>query len=259
MKSILHPLALLLLITACSKDDDLLQPATLVAPSVMEVFCQHAPDSAIRTVEYAYDNDQLIKQTLFRGGIIQGTTTFEYDQDDRLLFEVFITDRRSTEKSFIYNDLGQLINVKYKFIEFDENGQIREVSEKETPREYVDNLLVKEWEYWGGFVTYTYQNGRLDTKIEHTKNGKAHHFTTYFYAGDLLVRETKETKVGGILYDKIYKYDFRNRLTEIRDGENIIEQNEYNNDRLVEKRTYYFGIDPGFDICYGNYIYRFEY
>jgi len=29
--------------------------------------------------------------------------------------------------------------------------------------------------------------------------------------------------------------------------------------KLIEKRTYYFGIYPGFDVCHGNYIYRYEY
>jgi hypothetical protein len=49
-------------------------------------------------------------------------------------------------------------------------------------------------------------------------------------------------------------------LIQIRYEENnIIEENDYIDNRLNEKRTYYFGIDPGYDVCYGNYIYRYEY
>jgi len=61
------------------------------------------------------------------------------------------------------------------------------------------------------------------------------------------------------MYLKTYKYDSQNRLVQIKDGKNIIEKNYYFNKKLIEKRTYYFGIDPGYDICYGNYIIRYKY
>lgn len=47
-------------------------------------------------------------------------------------------------------------------------------------------------------------------------------------------------------------------LVGVREGDNVIEKNDYNGNQLIGKRTYYFGIDPGYDICYGTYIYRFE-
>ncbi|MGJ3233589.1 hypothetical protein [Marivirga sp.] len=61
------------------------------------------------------------------------------------------------------------------------------------------------------------------------------------------------------MYLKIYSYDSQNRLIQVKDGDNIIEENDYVGYKLVEKRTYYFGIDPGYDICYGNYVFRYKY
>jgi len=75
----------------------------------------------------------------------------------------------------------------------------------------------------------------------------------------LKVEEKKETAAGSVMYIHIFQYDSENKLTRIFEGENIIEENFYDGNRLIEKRTYYFGIDPGFDICYGNYIYKYEY
>ncbi len=73
------------------------------------------------------------------------------------------------------------------------------------------------------------------------------------------MEEQKVTKSGGLIYQKSFEYDSQNRLVIIRDGGNIIEENKYAENNLLEKRTNYFGIDPGFEVCGGNYIYKFEY
>jgi hypothetical protein len=74
-----------------------------------------------------------------------------------------------------------------------------------------------------------------------------------------LIEEKEETNVGALIYLKTYTYDSQNRVIQIRDGKNVIEENDYIDNKLIEKRTYYYGIDPGFDVCYGNYIYRYKY
>lgn len=259
MKSLIYLLTILLIMISCSKDEELLKQAKLDKPSAMNVFCQRTPNDTLKKVAYEYTNDKLITETIFYNGDIQDKTTFEYNSDNQLIFETYETYLRKTEKTYIYNELNQLINIKYKFIDYDINGQIVGVSENEAPREYENNQLVKEWEYWGGFNTYEYCNGKLGTMVDYTKNGEKHHITIYKYSGDLLIEEKKETKVGGLIYLKTYTYDSQNRLIQIRDGENVIEENDYINNKLIEKRTFYFGIDPGFDVCYGNYIYRYKY
>ncbi len=259
MKNMIYLLSIFIIVLSCSKDEDLLQPAELDEPIAMNVFCQNSSNDTIRRVEYEYDNDNLITETTFYNGDIQNKVTFEYNSDNHLIFEIYETDLRKTEKTFIYNELSQLVNIKYKFIDYDNNAQVINERESEAPREYENNQLVKEWEYWGGFNMYEYKNGKVETKIDYKKTGEKHHITTYKYSGNLLIEEKKETKIGGLIYLKTYKYDSQNRLIKIQDGENIIEENDFLDKRLIEKRTYYFGTDPGSDVCYGNYIYRYEY
>lgn len=248
-----------LTIITCSKEDDILIPAELDNPSAMIVSCQASQDDTLRIVDYKYDNGNLITETSIQNGEVQSKTILEYNTENQIISEVYLTEWKKTEKTYVYNEKNQLINILYKFTDYDTDGQITNERESEAPREYENNQLVKEWEYWGGFNTYEYKDGRIISKIDYTKNGEKHHFTYYKYSGDLLIEEKKETKVGGLIYLKTYKYDSQNRLIQIQDGENIIEENEYIDKKLIEKRTYYFGIDPGFDVCYGNYIYRYEY
>ncbi len=259
MKKIITLTSIFLIVISCSKDDDLLIPAELDNPSGMIVFCQASIDDTLRIVEYEYDNANLIKETSILNGEVHSETIFEYNSENQITSEIYLTDWKKTEMTYIYNEDNQLINILYKFTDYDTDGQITNTSENEAPREYDNNKLVKEWEYWGGFNTYEYSGDKVVKKIDYTKNGEKHHITTYKYFGDLLTEEKKETKAGSLMYLKTYKYDSQNRLVQIQDGENIIEENDYIDKKLIEKRTYYFGIDPGFDVCYGNYIYRYEY
>ena len=259
MKNLIYQLTILSIMISCSKDEDLLKPAVLDKPSVMIVFCQRTPNDTLKKVTYEYANKNLVTEATFYNGEIQDKTTFEYNSDNLLIFETYETYLRKIKKNFVYNEFKQLINIKYKITDYNEDGQISSESESEAPREYLNNQLVKEWESWGGFTTYEYKDGKVVTKIDYTANGEKHHFTYYKYSGDLLIEEKKETKVGGLIYLKTYTYDSQNRLIQIRDGENIIEENDYIDKKLIEKREYYFGIDPGFFACNGNYIYKYEY
>ena len=250
-------ITILLTVLSCSENENLLTSAELDNPSAMTVFCQASLDDPLKLIEYKYVNDNLITETSIKNGEIERKTTFQYNSINQIISEVYSTDRTKTEKTFVYNGINQLTNILYKFTNYDDTGQI--VDEKEAPREYENNLLVKEWQYWGGFSTYKYHNGKVSVKISHTKQGEKHHITTYKYSGSLLSEEKKETKTGNLIYLKTYKYDSQNRLIQIQDGEKVIEENDYVNNKLMEKRIYYFGIDPGFDVCYGNYIYRYKY
>jgi len=259
MKRLIHTILILCFALSCSKDDNLLQPAVLEEPIAMNVFCQNTPNETLRRVEYGYSNDKLIAETTFSNGEIQNKTTFEYNSDNQLELEIYETDWGKTEKTFIYNELNQLINIIYKFTDYDSNGQVIKESESEAPLEYENNQLVKKWAYWGGFNTYEYKNGKVVTKIDYTKNGAKHHITSYKYSGGLKIEGKKETAAGNLIYLRAFHYDSKNRLIKINEDGNIIEENDYIENKLTEKRTYYFGIDPGFDVCYGNYIYRYEY
>ncbi|TYA92202.1 hypothetical protein [Seonamhaeicola marinus] len=256
---ILKTLALLILISCSKTENSISDSLEFNEPQVMNIYCQRDSNTILKSLEYTYEGNNLVSKTTLRNGKIISKYEFEYNAKDLLLFEIYTSTLSKTEKSYFYNTLDQLTNIKYKFTQFNANGEILEIKEYEEPREYENNLLIKEWKYWGGFSTYEYNQGKVSTKIDYTKNGIEHHFTTYKYSENLLIQEKKETKVGSLLYLKTFVYDSDNRLTEVLDRENTIEEYDYVNGKLTEKRTYYFGIDPGYDICYGNYIYRFEY
>ncbi len=259
MRNIVTLTSFILILIACSKDDDLLKPAELDNPSTMIVFCQASLDDTLRMEEYMYDNDNLINKTSIQNGKVQSETTYDYNSNNQIISETYMTDWKKTEMTYVYNESNQLINILYKFTDYDVDGQVTDESESEAPREYENNQLVKEWEYWGGFSTYEYSKGKVVSKIDYTKTGEKHHFTYYKYSGELMIEEKKETKVGGLIYLKTYEYDSENRLTKIQDGEYIIEENDYVGKKLIEKREYYFGIDPCFAACCGNYIYKYDY
>lgn len=259
MKKLSKLILLFGLLQSCSKNDTPKVFQDLERPASMTVYCQNSPDEVLRKVEYEYEQGNLIKETTLKGDEIYSKTTYEYNSEMYIIKETYETSLRKVEKSYVYNETNQLINIIHKTIDYDLEGQIVNESESEAPLEYENNLLVKEWAYWGGYNTYEYENGKVVTKNDYTKNGELHHITNYKYSGDLKVEEKKETAAGSVMYIHIFQYDSENRLISIIEGENTIEKNFYDENKLIEKRTYYFGIDPGFDVCYGNYIYKYEY
>src|SRR5690606_9942594 len=115
-------------------------------------------------------------------------TTYTYDSEGQLMSESYLTSGLKLDKTFVYNALGQLVNVHHNRTDYDLNGQVVSESESEAPREYEQNRLVKEWESWGGFNTYEYENGKMVVKTDCNGLGEKHHITTYAYSGSLLVQ-----------------------------------------------------------------------
>ena len=218
----------------CTEDTDFLIEE-LENPVSMTEFCQKSPNDTLRQTDYVYNSEILVKETRKQENIVIGVTSYEY------------------------NENNQLIKKLYQTFQYDNDGNVSDTSESETLFDYENELLVKENYSWGGWSTFDYENGKLTTKNDYTANGALQHITKYKYSGSLIVEERKETSQGGIIFIKLYKYDSKGRLDSIIEDGNVIEENFYEGNKLFEKRIYYFGIDPGFDICYGNYIYKYDY
>jgi hypothetical protein len=262
MQNILHTILMFGFIICCTEDNNIKLIADLEKPNAMNVYCKRSPNDTLRRIEYVYKNNNLINETTLIKGIINSKITYKYNTTNLLTQEIYESDWRKTDKTYEYNELRQLIKIIYKTFDFDINGQTVNESIYEAPLEYKNNQLIKEWicyGAWAGFNTYEYKNGKVSIKINYTKNGLKHHIIRYKYTGDLLIEEIKETAAGNVMYIKTFHYDSENRLITIIEDENIIEENFYDGEKLIEKRTYYYGPDPGFDVCYGNYIYRYEY
>ncbi len=249
---------LIVFISTCSKSDHF-QLYGLKKPNAMNVYCQSAPNDAFKRVEYEYNRNDLINERVLLSGQVQSETTYEYNLNHQITKEIIAFGRTKTIKYYIYNDQNQLMTIRRESSETDASGQVIIESAGRDTFEYENNHLVKETQFWGGSITYEYEGGQLSKKTTHTKYGSPHHITTYQYLDDLLVVEKKETWLGHLLYYKTFSYDSRDRLIRIEDGGNIIEENVYDEEELLMKKQYYFGIDPCHALCCGNYIYRYEY
>jgi len=236
MKKLIQIVLISGIISGCSKAD-LIQPEMIEEPSAVNMSCLASPSNTIRREEYEYSNGRVISSTSFSLGALH----------------------TKTETTYIYNETNQLIKIIYKIIYYDSNGNLAEENEFETLLEYQNDQLVKETYFWGGFSTYEYKNDRFVKRIDFTGYGTEHHISRFNYVGDLITQEIKETAVGSVIFERFYYYDLKKRLVKITENDQVIEENKYAGNRLIEKRIYYFGIDPGFDICYGNYLYRYEY
>ncbi len=234
MKRIVQFAVLIGVFHFCTEDTDFFIEE-LENPVSKTEFCQKSLNDTLRQTDYEYSFDNLIKETRKQYNIVISTTSYEY------------------------NETNQLTKKLYRTFLYDTDGHVSDTSESETLFEFENDLLVKEIKSWGGWSTFDYENGKLTTKNDYTANGELHHITKYKYSGSLKVEEKKETSQGGIIFIKLFKYDSKGRLDKVIEDDNVLEENFYEGNKLIEKRTYYFGIDPGFDICYGNYIYKYDY
>ncbi len=157
------------------------------------------------------------------------TRIYKYDDKNRLIYEGYDDEKgNNTKNNYTYNENGKLISSTNEcnynhwecLYEYDTNGKLN--------KEYKNNELE---------VSYEYYDNRL------TKE-------THYQHNNFVADKNKEI---------IYYYDEKGLLTMKREDENIIEKNTYSNGKLVERWTYYFGIDPCFSPCCGQYITKYEY
>jgi hypothetical protein len=259
MKKTITSVLIFVFIMSCTKVESPKPLANLDKPIVMNVYCQQNTESILWKVQYEYNHDTLISQKTIYGGVINNTTTFEYNSNHQLIREIYESGLGKTITTLEYNATNQVINRNYRTINYGENGQILNEREIDAPLVYENNKLIKEWNSWGGFSTYEYKLGNLITKVDYNGDGVKRQVTKYKYLGVLKIGETIETAEGNIMSIKSFKYDSGNRLTSIIDNENTVEENFYSGNKLMEKKTYYYGIDPGFSPCLGNYTFTYEY
>ncbi len=229
-------------------------------PVSMFAYCQEFPDDWRWRIDYEYYDNNLISEFRYIGDNLYSTTKYEYNESKLLIKKTYERLSSKTETEYIYNDSNQLIYRIRETVTYNPDGEIHSIVVRESPLEYENNLLVREWAYWGGLTTYEYDDDERVVRMNtHTGTGELHHIYYYRYSGDLKTEEEKETVAGKNIYLRFFEYDSMKRLVRIAEDENTIEENFYTDNKLIERKTYYFGIDPGYDPCYGNYIYKFEY
>lgn len=230
-------------------------------------YCQRNPETEISSKTFFYDkNGNVVQELIAYNGIQETKIKREYNRDNQQLWDstfnyrsgewkyqystIFIySENLLTEKQrfkpdgklshkTLYKYEGSRLrweefwyfnNNEWKFqyahgFEFDRNGKlVKKESFQDEAKENVYDTFV-----------YSYKNGRLHEEKRIILTGKTSYVKKYFYTPDGFIDEI------------------------IKDG-NVVEKNFYELGKLIEKHTFYYGIDPGFSPCGGNFIYKYEY
>lgn len=259
MKNLFRLFGFLYFFSGCAAKRDVVVPLQEKKPTKVICFCSINLQDTINILKMEYSGNQLKSKTSYINNVLVSKTYFEYNSNNMIVLETTNGLMEVWEKRYNYNNINQLVLIKETIINLDSNGLIQTKSEGESSKEYLNNLLTKEKDYWGTWRTFEYENQKLVKKIDYTPDGQQHHITTYSYQGNLLSIEKKQTVHGSLIYEKKYLYDSQNRVLKILDQNSIIEENLYLGSELLEKKIYYHGIDPGYFMCNGNYVYKFSY
>jgi hypothetical protein len=83
----------------------------------------------------------------------------------------------------------------------------------------------------------------------------------YFYDKDLRVKEKKFASDNSLTFttDYIYENGKLSKVNGYQDSINFTEEYIYQRNALIEMKRNYYGIDPGFSPCLGNFTFYYEY
>ena len=232
-----------------------------------EAFCQSDPNSSVWLKLFNRDAD----------GNITGETTLVNDLPEMKITRQFSDNGQQVNDSAYYYVSGNwVLQYSHKYVY--ERNRITEIQRFESDGTISHKTIYKyngdkprweefwyfsneEWnfQYAHGFEFNS--NGQLVKKESFQTVEKDNVYDTflYEYKNGKLVEEKRVIITGETSY--VIKYFYNHDGTPdktIKDG-NVIEKNFYENGKLSEKHTFYFGIDPGFSQCLGNYIYQYNY
>ncbi|HSO85263.1 MAG TPA: hypothetical protein VLQ91_01835 [Draconibacterium sp.] len=232
-----------------------------------QAFCKSNPDNEIWSITFTRDvAGNVIEEITFSDGspIFKTTQTFNSSK------------QQLTDSTFLFNNGNWQLQYSNKFIysrnllseilKFGADGK----NTHKTNYSYQGNELRREefWNYfennWKFQYAYGFEfngNGKLIKRESYQTENKDKVYDTvlYTYYSNKLIEEKRITQTGATSYVLKFTYTSKGLPNEtIQDG-NVIEKNFYDDDKLIEKHTFYFGIDPGFSQCNGNLIYKYGY
>jgi RHS repeat-associated protein len=175
-------------------------------------------DARGSTTSYQYDaNDQLTKITFANGK----TQQFAYDANGNT---VIFTDESGHQMGFVYDALSRLTQKTYPnntadSFTYDANGNMLTANNANAQ------------------VSFTYDNG--GRMLSETLNGKTIHYTYN-------TRNRTVTKTYPSGRTIIEEYDYRQRLTGLKENNDYFVTLDYNGNNALTQRTYYNGTTTNF-------------
>lgn len=203
-------------------------------------------------------------------------STLRYDKENRLIqLSNFYDTIERTRVVFNYNKLGLLESKEFysfkeemaferkRVFEYDKNLKlISEYFDDEkgnnTKYNYTYNLngqmVIREEKCNYNILKYSYEYNEQGKLVKMYRNDEPE--TSYEYSKDLLTKETNYRNNDEVTFE----YNDKGLLLIKKENNKIIEKNIYKNELLVKRWTYYFGIDPCFEVpCCSQYFTKYEY
>jgi hypothetical protein len=232
-----------------------------------KTFCKTDPQNEIWSKSFKYDRDgNLTETTTFRDETPDSKSTSTFNKNNQKLTD---STFYFSENRWKYTNSSQYVYSRNLLIEIQRYDADGSNTHKTVYKYNGTKPKYEEFYYYnGGQWQFQYAHGfEFDGKGNLTKKSSyqteekdnVYDQIFYQYKNGRLVEEKRIIRTGETDYVKTFTYTNEGFPDEtIQDG-NVIEKNFYEQGKLIEKHTFYFGIDPGFSVCYGNLIYRYSY
>ena len=230
-------------------------------------FCQRNPEQEISSKAFFYDNNgNVIKEVISYSGIPEIINKREFNESSQQLTDSTFYYRSGEweyQNSTRYIYSRNLLSEKQRY---KSDGKLSH----KTLYKYIGSKLRweefwyfnnNEWKFQYAHGFEFDRSGRLVKKESFQDEAKENVYDTFVYAykNGRLNEEKRIILTGKTSYVKKYFYTPNGFIDEITKDGNVVEKNFYELGRLIEKHTFYYGIDPGFSPCGGNFIYKYEY
>ena len=214
-------------------------------------FCQKDTSKIISKKVIIYNEaNRIERSSSFNDNIENYRVIYNYNEQGLLISKDFynlLPDLKlSRTRIFKYNEKNELISEG-----FDDNKG------NNTKIFYTYNakgLLIKrktECNYNSSEYSYEYNSKNL--LIKTLKNNSLEY--TYEYHNNLLIEQTNLNRE----IITTFEYGVNGKLLIKKENNQIVQRNIYSNDNLIKSWTYYFGIDPCYDRCCGQYLIKYDY
>ena len=264
-------ISVVVLITSCEIGDFNIDPKSERNEKFLfqteKTFCKNNPENEVFSKSFKYDNNENIIETI---------TFFNNVPDTKLTGSFNVNNQRLTDSTFYY------IENSWKYVNSNQyvysGNKLKEIQNYDVDGKNTHKIVYQysgskpkyeefyyyyddKWEFQYAHGFEFNKNGNLTKKSSYKSSEKNEVYDQfiYKYKNGFLVEEKRIIRTDETSYVKTFSYTTDGLPDEtIQDG-NVIEKNFYEKGKLIEKQTFYFGIDPGFSECNGNYIYRYSY
>ncbi len=203
------------------------------------------------TIYYQYDSlNRLVKTYSMKSNIVDTAyfCNYQYGLGGKLKSKVSGSQDTSRKRVYKYDDKGRLKsdgfddergnNTKNNY-RYNEKGQI------------VEKVVTCNYNKY----IYRFDYDILGRMVAEWKNDSP--IISYIYKGNRLIQKTKHWIGKDVVINFVYSEG--GHVEKVLEDGKVIEINRYQQDKLVFQETFYFGIDPCFDVCCMKYNYRYTY